>query len=304
MDLHYLKIFNAAARNMNFSHTADELHISQPAVSLQIKKLEEGLGVQLFDRLGKHVFLTESGNILFEYTKKIFTLLDEAESKIEANRIAISGKINIGASDTPGIYILPEVLSSLRKKFPQIHPSMQINYPSVLFEMLSNNTMDIALVGGENKAEGDLTVEKVFEDELFVIMSPANPLSMNKVIRKEELAEQWFITHEEGSPIFELIQSFAMKSLGISMQIALTTDNTAAIKKAVMANLGIAILPLACMRQELVNNTLTVLRIEDYILKYPFNIVSNHNKYLTPAVAALIREIREFFSQYTYGKII
>ena len=126
MDLHYLEIFNAIAKYLSFKKASEVLHISQPALSIQIKKLESQIDMKLFYKTGNKTYLSESGLILYEYTKKIFSLVEEMENRISKQSEYIGGTINLGGSYTPGTYILPMAIGEMKKQYPSVTVNLHI----------------------------------------------------------------------------------------------------------------------------------------------------------------------------------
>lgn len=147
MELHYLKLFNIMASELSFSKTANILFISQPAVSMQIKNFEKELGFKLFDRIGKTIVLNENGKILYNYSKQIFELIADAESDLSCQKELVGGSINIGASNTPGTYILPKIIGEFLEIYPRVNIDLHIANTYEIENLILENKLDFAISG-------------------------------------------------------------------------------------------------------------------------------------------------------------
>ena len=176
MDLHYLEIFNAIAEHSSFKKASEILHISQPALSIQIKKLESQTSLKLFYKAGNKIYLSESGLVLYGYTKKIFSMIAEMESNIANLNTTIGGIINLGASNTPGTYILPDIIGEMKKLYPSVTINLHIANTSEITNLVENGTLDIAVNGGNCNYNNMISSEKLFIDRLVIIASPENRL--------------------------------------------------------------------------------------------------------------------------------
>jgi len=292
MELHYLKLFNIMAAELNFSKTADTLYISQPAVSMQIKKLEQDLGFKLFDKVGKNLYLNENGKLLYKYTKQIFSLIEEAETKLYIQNNTVRGSINIGASNTPGNYILPQILGEFKAMYPEVDTNLHIANTHEIERMIFSNELDFAVNGGDIPYNNQVYVEELATDDVVFVAAPSNSLTKSEFIEPVQLINAKYITHERNSQLYKLVEDITGE-LGLPFSITMVLGSIDAIKQAVSSNLGITIVPKSAARIELGYGFLKQLKIRDWYWKYPYNLIYHKKKNITPAAAKLIELIRE-----------
>lgn len=302
MDLHYLRLFNTVASLGSMARASEQAHISQPALSIQIKKLEDALGLKLFNKVGNRLMLNENGEILLSYTKQIFELVQEAENKLVARKGSISGQINIGGSNTAGSYILPKIIG----KFKQIHPSVGINLrignTCEIANLIYNDILDCAINGGYMAYTNQTEVIPLIEDPLVLVGAPHNAYAQIEPLDKEDLKGAYFIVHETNSQLYQASKE-ALKDLGIEEHIAMTLGNIDAIKQAVAEDLGLAFIPYSAVATELKLGLLKKLQPNDYKWVYPYNLIYNKSKYLSPATLKFIKIIKETLGQMTIQKV-
>ena len=294
MDLHYLKIFHAGASHLSLSKAAEELHISQPAVSIQIRKLEEELGLKLFDRIGRQVYLTQNGKMLYGYTAKIFDLVMQAEAQIHNLNGTIWGNVQVGATNTPGIYIMPRVLGTFKKHYPDVVTNLHVSNGDEIEEMLYHNRLDFAVIsGGPVRVwKGILHVEKIYTDQAVFVVSPDHPLATKQEVRIEDLAGEVYITQAPDSALFRLVESI-LGEMGLPFDISMSLGSTDAIKQAVSYNLGISFLPKIAVKLDLKLGLLKEVQVDKKKWKYEYYLVYRKDKQLSPAVEKLVELCRE-----------
>src|SRR3990172_1093755 len=168
LNLHRLRVFHAAARPESNRRPAEDLHISQPAVSKHVLDLEEELGTRLFHRLGRRIVLTEAGRLMADYAQRIFHLADEARRALEELHGLERGRLHLGASSTPGNYLLPKALAAFQAKYPRLDVSLNIMASHDVVDRVIRQDMDLGFVGATFDAE--LHVQPYVEDELILIL--------------------------------------------------------------------------------------------------------------------------------------
>lgn len=292
MNLSYLKLFNTLATELSFSKAASLLYISQPAVSIQIKKLEEEMGFKLFDRIGKQLSLTENGKILYQYTKRIFELVDEADAVLTNQYSNLKGIVEIGASNTPGTYILPKILSEYSETYPDVVINLHIGNTHEVEKMVLENRVDFAIKGGDVQYNSKLHVEWLAEDEVVFITSNDTVMADREYVDCNELCKCKFIVHEKSSRLYNLVQHM-LEQLGLLGNINMTVGHVDAIKQAVKMELGIAAVPLSTVEEELRLGILSQFRIKDKHWFYPYNLVYNKERHRSPAARRLMELVRE-----------
>lgn len=295
MDLHYLELFNTIAKYESYKKASELLHISQPALSVQIKKLESQIGLKLFDKTGNRIHLNENGIMLQQYTRKIFDIVDELQNHISDMQNTVGGTLNIGGSNSPGSYILPEVIGAFKKLYPGIRFNLHISDTSEISELIHNGTLDIAVNGGNCQYNSYISVEKLFDDKLVIVASPQNPYFSKESLTSVELKHQSFVMHKVDSQLYQCYKRL-IGELNIPENISMYLGNIDAIKKAVSSDLGISLLPYVAVKFELMNGLLKVLDIPEFKTDYPYQLIYNKNKTLSPASRKFINFIKSSYN--------
>lgn len=262
MDLHALRTFLAVARRGNFTQAARDVFLSQPAVSMQMKHLEGQLGTPLFRRAGRTVRLTDAGEALRERAVRV---LAEARGAVEAVAAAVGmkrGRLDVGASTTPGIYVLPPQIAKFRRRYPGIAVTLSIDNSSVIAEKVATGDLDLGFVGWE-LTTSEVAREKFCDDELVVIGPPGM-----KRLSPEALARERFIQREEGSATRALAEAWFRKR-ALSFEPAMHLNSPEAVKRAVAAGLGVSIISRHAVTWELREGRLSVVRVEDFPIRRP-----------------------------------
>jgi len=233
-------VFRAVAEQRSFRKAAEELYLTQPAVSLQIKALEEDLGVQLFDRSGAHITLTEAGRVLLGYSQQASALLAQAEQNIAALGGEHAGQLDLGASTTIAQYVLPRLLGEFRREHPRVHLTLISGNTEHIVDAVEKQKIALGFIEGPARSR-DVKTEPFLEDELVLTASTAHELAERNSITCSELAAIPLLMRERGSGTRHVIE-IALERLGVkrsSLHIVMELDSTEAIKSAVEAGLGI-----------------------------------------------------------------
>jgi len=293
MELHHLKLFNTLATELSFSKTANLLYISQPAVSIQIKKLEDELGLKLFDRSGKNLHLTGHGKLLYEYTKKIFLILDEAETVFTNQSSKIKGFVEIAASNTPGTYILPKILGEFKELYPEVVTNLHVGNTYEVEKLALENRVDFAVNGGEMTYSSYLIVEKLMEDNVILVASPKDRFAQCEYINEcEDLEGAKFIAHGKNSNLYALVESI-IDDLDIPVNIYMTLGHIDAIKQAVIAGVGISAMPISSVKMELEMGILKQLKVKGKKWSYPYNLIYHKRRQISPAAKKMMELLIE-----------
>lgn len=295
MDLHYLKIFNTVAKYLSYKEASEILHISQPALSIQIKRLESQIDQKLFYRIGNKIHLSDCGVMLYKYSKKIFAMVEEMESSILNQNGYIGGMINLGGSNTPGTYILPLAIGEMKKRYPSVTFNLHIANTSDITTLIENGTLDIALNGGNCSYSNHIHAEKLLDDKLIIVASVNNKCSIKDQIDIDDLARESFIVHETSSQLYTSFKYFIEK-YEIPENIGMYLGNIDAIKQAVIADLGISIMPYCSVKAEIEMGLLKELNINLEEYKYPYNLIHNKNKELSCATQKFVEVLKELYS--------
>jgi DNA-binding transcriptional LysR family regulator len=274
MEDHKLRVFCAVAETKSFSKASELIHLTQPAVSLQVQAMEELYETRLFDRSGNTINLTPAGEILYKRAKEILALYAEAQKNISEITGAIKGSLSIGASSTIGNYLLPSIISAFKKKVPQVNISLIVGNTKTITEKLNAGEIDVALVEGDVSKQR-FAVDTLLSDELVVIMSPAHPWAER---RKEPL-----IMREEGSGTRQIILKH-LDDHGIKLdhlRIALVLGSTESIKSAVEEGMGVSIVSAWAARQAIKQGILKATTFKDVKFHRNFSIISPKRNYCT-----------------------
>ncbi|UCH53552.1 MAG: LysR family transcriptional regulator [Pseudomonadota bacterium] len=279
-----LQVFHTVARLLSFTKAAETLHMTQPAVTFQIRQLEEYFNTRLFDRTHNRISLTAAGERVFEYADKIISLYTEMESKVRELTGDVSGIVIIGASTTIAEYVLPSLLGEFKELHPNINIRLKVSNSVGIVHMVEDNSIDVGIVESpiQNK---NLVVEVCWHDKLVVICPPAHPLAKKDSISVEDLQAHPFVCREEGSGTREFILEYLQQS-GMQysdLNISLEVGNPEAVKSAVEAGLGISIVSQATIVKELKLGTLVSRPLEPPVER-PFSIVYQRQKFRLRAI--------------------
>ncbi len=298
---HKLKVFCTVAETKSFSKTSEIIHLTQPAVSLQIQALEEKYETKLFDRSSSTVSLTPSGEILYKYAKEILALYASAEKAIGKQTGLVKGSLTVGAGSNIGNYILPSVITDFRNAHPKIKIYLLVGNTKRVIELLNSGNIDIGLVEGDVSRQR-MTVKKLLSDELLVIVPPDHYWAKRKEVSISELVKEPFIFREPGSGTRQMIEKFLARH-GITihdMKISIILGSTEAIKDAVENGLGVSIISRWAARKESKYGTLRLLSIKEEKMVRDFSLIINKNFISSNS----LEEFLSFLKSYAYDKLL
>ena len=278
-----LTVLEAVARNLSFTKAADELHLTQPAVSMQIKQIEESIGLPLFEQIGKKVFLTEAGHEMYTYCRSIQQQLEEAENVIENLKGIKHGRLSIAVASTAN-YFAPRILASFNKEHEAVTINLDVTNREGLLNHLQNNDTDMVIMGLP-PPEMDLEAETFMENPLVVISPPDHHLAGKSDVSIKELSRETFILREQGSGTRTAIERFFMQQ-GAEIAATINMSSNEAIKQAVQAGLGLGIVSIHTLELELELNRIAVLSAEAFPIVRHWYIVYRKGKRLSPVSVA------------------
>jgi DNA-binding transcriptional LysR family regulator len=292
LDNFRLVVFRAVAEQQSFRKAAEELYLTQPAVSLQIKALEEDIGVQLFDRTGARIKLTEAGKVLLGYSRQANALLVQAELEIAALSGNHAGQLALGASTTIAQYVLPRLLGEFSRDYPRVHPTMISGNTEQIVEALEEQNIALGLIEGPARSR-DVKTEPFLEDELVLIVSAAHEWAELKSIPFSEIAVASLLMRERGSGTRRVVE-IALAQHGVklnSLRIVMELDSTEAIKSAVEAGLGIGFVSRWAIAKDLrLDNSFRIVEVRGLHIKREFLLAYSAG----PAPSGLAQEFRRF----------
>lgn len=283
-----LQVFHAVARLLSFTKAAEVLHMTQPAVTFQIRQLEEQFDTRLFDRTHNRVTLTEAGQVVYEYSEKIFDLYSEMENAIREMTDDISGSLTIGASTTISEYMLPSLLGDFKSKNADIKLRLRVSNTEGIVSMVENNVIDLGVVEGPvtNK---NLLVEVCRTDEMVLICPPSHELAKLDKVTAKDLVKYALICREEGSGTREVMVDylFAQGVDKYAVNNCLELGSPEAVKGAVEAGMGVSVVSSASISKEIKLGSL-VSKPLDPPLTRDFSFVRQRQKFKVPAMEELL----------------
>lgn len=274
-----LQVFHTVARLLSFTKAAETLHMTQPAVTFQIRQLEEHFNTRLFDRTHNRISLTLAGERVFEYADKIIALYNEMDNRVREMTGDVSGILIIGASTTIAEYVLPNLLGEFKERYPSVNIRLSVSNSLGVVHMVENNSVDVGIVEApvSNK---NLVTDICWKDRLVFICNPQHPLANREKISADELEDQLFICREEGSGTRDVIRNYMSdNNLQMSdLNVALEVGSPEGTKSAVEAGLGVSIVSEATVKKEIKLGTLVALPMDPPIER-PFSIVYQRQKF-------------------------
>ncbi|MEH7225638.1 LysR family transcriptional regulator [Bacillus sp. JJ1566] len=270
-----LQVFISVVENKNFSRAAEELHMTQPAVSQYIRTFEENLGVRLLDRTNKYVRVTKAGEIVYHHAKQIVGLYTKMGSLLDDLTNQVRGPLSIGASYTFGEYVLPHLLAKMKKQYPNIQPTVAIGNTEKVAELVRSHQIDIGIIEGQLKKEKHIETQDFAEDHMVIIASFNHPfVCRNREVTTTNLEVETWILREEGSGTREAGEN-VFKQLHIAPKNIITFGSTQAIKEAVEAGLGISILSQLTVQKELKHENLKIVEFPGLPYIRQFSFITN-----------------------------
>jgi len=289
-----LQVFHSVARLLSFTKAAEALHMTQPAVTFQVRQLEEHFNTRLFDRTHNRISLTEAGSRVFQYADRIFELYAEMENSVREMTGEIRGALTIGASTTVAEYMLPSLLGDFKEKYPDVNIHLKVSNSEGIVSMVENNAIDLGVVEAPvtNK---NLVVEVCKHDNLVAIVPPNHPLASSSTTTFNELLQYPFICREEGSGTREVISEYlgTVNACDKDLNIAMELGSPEAVKGAVEAGMGISVVSSATIQKELRLGTLKAIALEPP-LRRPYSFVHQKHKFRLRVMEELLAFARTY----------
>ncbi|MGC5325754.1 LysR family transcriptional regulator [Brevibacillus sp. SYSU BS000544] len=295
-----LLVFVTVVEKKNFSRAAEELLMTQPAVSQYVQALERSFGTRLLERNNKFVRLTKAGEIVYHHAKEIISSYNRMKYLVDDMLHVASGTIAIGASYTYGEYILPHVIASLQKRYPLIQPSIKIGNTREIAESVLNHEIDVGVIEGKYHHD-NLYIEPIADDEMVVVASSEHPLATKDTVTVADLAEERWIVREMGSGTRDTTdRMFAVNNLQPANLMEF--GSTQLIKESVEAGLGISLLSEDAIRKEVTLGTLQILpaTIEPVIRQFTMITLASH--FQTKAVEMFVDLLRSSSEDIAFKK--
>ena len=291
INLNQLRVFEAVARTGSFSKAAQELSVTQPAVTVQIRQLEERCGVPLFDRVRRRGKLTQAGQSLHEYAQRIFALAEEAEQTLELMRGVKAGRLRLTASLTAAAYYLPPLVADFKQRYPGIQVQVSVDNSRRVAERILTFGDDLGVLTGEPQ-NPNLVVRPFCEDPLVLIVPPQHPWAGRRTVSLHELQDQPFILRESGSATRALIES-RMAAAGVSLQVTMELGSNEAIKRTVEMGSGVTLISAAIVQREVKAGYLAMLRVREPGLMRRFDLVYHRERRESPLIKAFLEIVQQ-----------
>ncbi len=283
LTLRQFRVFEAVARHLSFSRAAEELHLSQPAVSMQVRGIEKILGLPLTEQLGKKIFLTEAGREVLAASQGITARLDDLQARLAQLLGMDSGLLNLAVTSTVSP-VATTILASFRARYPKVSIHLDVSNRETVLGLLASNRIDLAIMGQVPDGLG-LNATRFMENPLVVIGTPDHPLARRQRVVLGELANEAFLMREAGSGTRGAMERF-FSAKGLELRTSMEMSSNEAIKQAVQAGLGLGILSLQTLELELELGRLVVLDVECFPVMRHWYVVHRDDKRLSSAAQA------------------
>jgi DNA-binding transcriptional LysR family regulator len=280
LTLRQLQCFSAVARNLSYTKAAEELHLTQPAVSMQIRQLELQAGLALTEQFGKQVHLTEAGREVYRYARSILQQVDEMDDVLDKLKGFAGGRLKIAAISSAN-YFAPKLLGTFHQRYPDVSVSMDVTNQKAVLGQVVDNEVDMAIMGQPPK---DSHVEAIafMENPLVIVAPPDHRLAARKRIALKELEEEVFLTREPGSGTRGAMERF-FRQEKLKLTTGMGMGSLSSIKQGVQAGLGLALLPRDSVRVELMLERLVELKIKGLPIQRYWYVVLHKGKRLSLA---------------------
>jgi len=278
-----LRLLESVARNSSFTRASEELHLTQPAVSTQIKQLEQEVGMPLFEQMGKKIYLTEAGKQVYSFSRGIAQQFRDIESVLDDMKGVKRGNLSLSVTST-GKYFAPYLLAEFIKHHVGVQVHLEVTNREELVTQLQENIPDMAIMGTPPD-NLELTAQAFMQNPLVIIARPDHPLAKASRIPLDRLVEENFILRERGSGTRNAVERFFMER-GVKLNTSMEMSRNEAIKHAVMAGLGLGIVSLHTLEFELALNRIAILSVEGFPVMKEWYLVYRSGKRMSPIAQA------------------
>ena len=280
LTLRQLQCFSAVARRLSYTKAAEELHLTQPAVSMQIRQLEQQAGLALTEQFGKRVHLTEAGEEVFRYARSILQQVDELDVVLDRIKGLSGGRLKIAAISSAN-YFAPKLLGTFHERFPDINVSMEVTNQTEVLRRVLDNEVDMAIMGQPPK---DSQVEAIafMDNPLIIVAPPGHRLAKRKRIQLKELEKEEFLIREPGSGTRGAMERFFRQNK-LKLRTGMGMGSLSSIKQGVQANLGLGLLQRDAVQVELQLGKLVELKVKGLPIWRKWYVVLHKAKRLSVA---------------------
>ena len=287
-NFHQLHIFHTVAHLGSFTKAAEELKISQPAVSIQVRELERNMGTTLLHRMRRGIKLTETGDSVFSYTRRIFALADEMQASVQDIQGLRTGRLTIGSSTTPGEYILPWVMGIFQERYPGVDVSLSIGNTRSVVERILNRELDMGMAGAAVDIKGLVSFTYV-NDEIVMICSPNHDVGRIQSPRLSDLVGERFIMREPGSGTRAAAEE-QLKTLGMNVKVVMELGSNEAVKRAVAAGLGLGLVSRFSVGPDVAAGFIKIMAVHEWKCERPLTVFYRDDAHM-PAIQRAFLEL-------------
>jgi DNA-binding transcriptional LysR family regulator len=286
--LRQLKVFEAVARNLNFTRAAEELHTTQPTVSIQLKQLSELVGVPLVDRIGKKIYLTGTGHLMYEASRDVLDRLDQLVNDIDESQGLTRGSLKLSIVTTAK-YFVPRLLGSFYGLHPGIEVTLEVVNRDQILERIGQNLDDLYIMGLAPEHLG-VTSLPFMENPLVMVAAADHPLALEQDIDPARLANEPFIMREQGSGTRLAVESFFRRE-NVKVNVRMTLGSNEAIKQSVVGNLGLAVLSKHTLALDHASGAFAILDVKGFPLSRQWYAVYPTEKHISTVARAFLEYI-------------
>ncbi|MDB4866014.1 MAG: LysR family transcriptional regulator [Cohnella sp.] len=293
LNVHQLHIFYTVAERGSFSAAAGMLHMTQPAVTMQVQALEERFGTKLLNRTTKKLELTEAGHRLLPQARKAVELMRETDAMMVRFIEDLKGRLQFAASLTIGEYVLPPLLGAFLRRHPELSVSMRVMNTTEIIDAIQHQGLDFGLIEAPCDVPGFYT-EAVMNDELMLVVPAGHPFAIRDSVELSEVLEQPLVLREKGSGTRQIVEEELVRQGADEGRLRVVSEfgSTGAIKSAVEAGLGLSVLSVWTIKHETTLGLLKTVRIRDVAFRRQFFAVRLQSSLLPVPAAALLEELR------------
>lgn len=290
LTLRQLQCFSAVAKHLSYTKAAEELHLTQPAVSMQIRQLEQQAGMPMTEQLGKRVHLTEAGEEIHRYARSILRQVDEMDDILDKLKGVSGGHLNIAAISSAS-YFAPKLLGTFHQRYENVSVSINVTNQGAVVKQVLDNEVDMAIMG-EPPDDQQIEATAFMDNPLIVIAHPEHRLAGRKRIAVKELEKEVFLTREPGSGTRGAMRRF-FRQQKLELTTGMEMGSLSAIKQGVQAGLGLGLVPKGAAEVELMLGTLVELKITGLPIKRHWYVVMHKGKRLSAAAEAFTKLLTE-----------
>lgn len=294
LNFHQLHIFYTVAERGSFSAAAQALHMTQPAVTMQVQSLEDYFGTKLLQRSTKRIELTEAGRALMPYAQRSIDLIRDTDQAMSAFTTQLKGRLQLGSSLTIGEYILPRLLGPFGQEYPHISISLKVMNTSQIMEDILNHQLNFGLIEAPVN-HPDMHMEAVMSDELRLIVSRNHPLADRESVTLDEVMEYPFVLREQGSGT-RLVMEDQLRKKKIdpaSMKVIMELGSTGAVKSAVEAGLGVSFVSSSSVKHEVALDLIRMIKVSDSKFQRQFYSIYLKSALLPISAVTFLTFLRE-----------